>query len=30
MVLNEQEPDYGPVLEIARTLREQISWTRRR
>jgi predicted nucleotidyltransferase len=26
MVLNEQEPDYGPVLEIARTLREQIEW----
>ena len=24
--LNEQEPDYGPVLEIARTLREQIDW----
>ena len=24
--LNEQEPDYGPVLEIARTLREQIEW----
>ena len=24
--LNEQEPDYGAVLEIARTLREQIDW----
>ena len=26
LALNEQEPDYGPVLEIARTLREQIDW----
>jgi hypothetical protein len=24
--LTEQEPDYGAVLEIARTLREQIRW----
>ncbi len=26
LALNEQEPDYGAVLEIARTLREQIDW----
>ena len=26
LALNEQEPDYAPVLEIARTLREQIEW----
>ena len=26
LALTEQEPDYGPVLEIARTLREQIDW----
>jgi len=26
LALTEQEPDYGPVLEIARTLREQIRW----
>jgi hypothetical protein len=26
LALNEQEPDYGPVLEIGRTLREQIDW----
>ena len=26
MALNEQEPDFGSVLEIARTLREQINW----
>ncbi|HXG76668.1 MAG TPA: hypothetical protein VNJ53_08875 [Gaiellaceae bacterium] len=24
--LSEQEPDFGPVLEIARALREQIAW----
>ena len=26
LALTEQEPNYGPVLEIARTLREQIDW----
>ena len=26
LALTEQEPDYGPVLEVARTLREQIHW----
>jgi hypothetical protein len=26
LALTEQEPDYGPVLEIGRTLREQIDW----
>ncbi len=26
LALNEQEPDYAAVLEIARTLREQIGW----
>jgi hypothetical protein len=26
LALTEQEPDYGPVLEIARSLREQIDW----
>jgi hypothetical protein len=26
LALNEQEPDFGPVLEIARSLREQIDW----
>jgi hypothetical protein len=26
LALTEQEPDYGSVLEIARTLREQIRW----
>lgn len=26
LALTEQEPDYGQVLEIARTLREQIRW----
>jgi hypothetical protein len=26
LALSEQEPDYGPVLEIGRTLREQIDW----
>jgi hypothetical protein len=26
LALTEQQPDYGPVLEIARTLREQIRW----
>ena len=26
LALTEQEPDYGAVLEIARTLREQIDW----
>ena len=26
LALTEQEPDYGNVLEIARTLREQIRW----
>jgi hypothetical protein len=26
LALTEQEPDYGSVLEIARTLREQIHW----
>ena len=26
MALNEQEPDPAPVLEIARSLREQIDW----
>ena len=26
LALTEQEPNYGPVLEIARTLREQIRW----
>ena len=26
LALTEQEPDFGPVLEIARTLREQIRW----
>ena len=26
LALTEQEPDYGPVLEIARTLREQVDW----
>jgi hypothetical protein len=28
MALSEQELDYRPVLEIARTLREQIDWNR--
>jgi hypothetical protein len=27
LALTEQEPDYGSVLEIARTLREQIRWS---
>ena len=27
LALTEQEPDFGPVLEIARSLREQIDWT---
>jgi hypothetical protein len=26
LAMNEQEPDFGPVLEIARSLREQIDW----
>ena len=26
LALTEQEPNYGAVLEIARTLREQIRW----
>jgi hypothetical protein len=26
LALNEQEPDYSSVLEIARALREQIAW----
>jgi hypothetical protein len=26
LAMTEQEPDYGPVLAIARTLREQIDW----
>ncbi len=26
LALTEQQPDYGPVLEIARTLREQVDW----
>jgi hypothetical protein len=26
LALNEQEPDYRPVLEVARALREQIDW----
>jgi hypothetical protein len=26
LALTEQEPNYGSVLEIARTLREQIRW----
>jgi hypothetical protein len=26
LAMTEQEPDYRPVLEIARTLREQIDW----
>ena len=26
LALTEQEPDYGSVLEVARTLREQIHW----
>ena len=26
LALTEQEPDYGSVLEVARTLREQIRW----
>jgi hypothetical protein len=26
LALSEQEPDFGPVLEIARSLREQIDW----
>lgn len=26
LALSEQEPDFGPVLEIARSLREQIGW----
>jgi hypothetical protein len=26
LALTEQEPDFGPVLEIARSLREQIDW----
>ena len=26
LALNEQEPDYTSVLEIARALREQIDW----
>jgi hypothetical protein len=24
--LNEQEPDFGSVLELARALREQVDW----
>jgi hypothetical protein len=28
LALKEQEPDYGQVLRIARTLREQIPWDR--
>jgi hypothetical protein len=28
LAMKEQEPDYGPVLKIARTLREQIPWER--
>jgi hypothetical protein len=27
LAMNEQEPDFGPVLEIARSLREQIDWS---
>jgi hypothetical protein len=26
LAMNEQGPDFGPVLEIARSLREQIDW----
>jgi hypothetical protein len=26
LAITEQEPDFGPVLELARTLREQIDW----
>jgi hypothetical protein len=26
LALNEQEPDFGGVLELARALREQIDW----
>ncbi len=26
LALSEQEPDFGPVLELARSLREQIDW----
>ena len=26
LAMTEQEPDFGPVLEIARSLREQIDW----
>jgi hypothetical protein len=26
LAVNEQEPDYGSVLEVARALREQIDW----
>ena len=26
LAINEQEPDYGSVLELARSLREQIDW----
>jgi hypothetical protein len=28
LALREQEPDFGQVLRIARTLREQIPWER--
>ena len=28
LALREQEPDFGQVLRIARTLREQIPWDR--
>ena len=27
LALSEQEPDYRPILEVARALREQIDWT---
>ncbi len=26
LAINEQEPDFGSVLELARALREQIDW----
>jgi hypothetical protein len=26
LALTEQEPDFGPILEIARSLRDQIDW----
>jgi len=26
LALTEQEPDFGPVLELARALREQVDW----